>query len=142
SQRVQADAPITPSGPQDPAWAQAGRYEVGSGFGALHKPVGVVERILFGADARMLHVRVDSPLSAEELAATGTNLWIYCSGSPAAESREDLVALPDKPGALADLGFDPGHVIKVEPGPGSPQLTVLAVQEGLQWGTPTLRHGL
>jgi len=139
-QNFVAEAPISPTGPQDPAWSQAGRYEIGSGFGALHKPVGVVERILFGADARSLHIRVDSPLSAEELTSTGTNFWIYCGGTPSNATGGDSVRLPDKPGALADLGFDPGYVIKVSPGPGAPSLAVLAVQQNLRDGTPRLQQ--
>ncbi|HEX6488354.1 MAG TPA: glycogen/starch synthase [Candidatus Dormibacteraeota bacterium] len=141
-QEFQAEAPITPAGPQDAAWAKAGRYEVGSGFGALHKPVGVVERVLFGADARALHIRVDSPLSAEEMAGTGTNFWLYCSGTPLPAAGGDSVELPDKPGALADLGFDPGFVVKVSAGPDVPSLTVLAVQEGLRAGSPRLHQEL
>jgi starch synthase len=139
-QQVAAGAAISPSGPEDPVWAQAGRYEVGSGFGALHKPVGVVERILYGADAHSLHLRIDSPLSAEELAGAGTSLWIYCSGTPIAPTGGDVLELPDKPGALADLGFDPGFAIRVSPGPGGPSLTVVAVQAGLRLGVPRWRQ--
>ena len=139
-QNFVAEAPITPAGPQDAAWGQAARYEVGSGFGALHKPVGVVERVLLGADARSLHLRIDSPLSADELTATGTNLWIYFSGTPAAAAGGETVELPEKPGVLADLGFDPGFAIKVTPGPGVPTLTVLAVDQTLRRGAPRLRQ--
>lgn len=139
-QSFQPQSPITPSGPRDPAWALAGRYEVGSGFGALHKPVGVVERVLFGADSERLHVRIDSPLGAEELAATGTRLWLYCSGTPVAPTTaSDLIELPDKPGALADLGFDPGFAVRIAGGEdGSGVLTVAAVHEGLRSGESRL----
>src|SRR5216683_6438216 len=56
---------ITPTTDDDPAWDGAGRYEVGSGFGALHKPVGYVNRLLYGSDENHLHLRIDSPLSPE-----------------------------------------------------------------------------
>src|SRR5207302_1786454 len=41
---------ISPRSRHDPAWAQAGYYLVGSGFGALHRPAGVVERVMYGND--------------------------------------------------------------------------------------------
>ena len=51
---------ISPATDDDPAWENAGRYEVGSGFGALHKPVGYISRLLYGSDETHLHLRIDS----------------------------------------------------------------------------------
>ena len=48
--------------------AQAGYYLVGSGFGALHRPAGVVERVFYGNDDERLYFRIDTPRSPAELA--------------------------------------------------------------------------
>src|SRR5207237_7588099 len=73
---------ITPTSDDDPAWDGAGRYEVGSGFGALHKPVGYVSRLLYGSDETHLHLRIDSRLAPESLDSQGVQFWLYTSGSP------------------------------------------------------------
>lgn len=115
TERRQPVREFTPQGAQDPAWDLAGRYEVGSGFGALHKPSEVVERLLFGADEHALHFRIDGPQSPEQVAAGGVSFWIYLSGTPAGSAGEAMKA-PLRPSAVGDLGFEPGTVIRVEPG--------------------------
>ncbi len=109
---------FTPTGPADRAWEQAGRYEVGSGFGALHKPVELVERVLYGSDSGHLHVRVDSPQSAEQLEASGHSFWLYISGSPAATAGEgaEHFAAPLRAPGRADLGFEAGTVVRAQGG--------------------------
>src|SRR5215471_2222233 len=48
---------ISPQSRNDPAWTQAGYFLVGSGFGALHRPAGVVERVFYGNDDENMYVR-------------------------------------------------------------------------------------
>ena len=107
---------ITPKALDDPAWQQAGVYEVGSGFGALHKPVELVERVLWGSDANRLHLRVDSPLSSEQLSDAGVGLWLYLSGTPGGEEIGESFATPLRPAAIVDLGFEPGTVAHLAQG--------------------------
>src|SRR5439155_785650 len=41
-------AVFTPTGPDDPGWEEkAGRYDVGGGFGAMHKPIDLVSGIRY-----------------------------------------------------------------------------------------------
>ncbi|HEY8642978.1 MAG TPA: glycogen/starch synthase [Candidatus Dormibacteraeota bacterium] len=105
---------ITPSSDDDPAWDSAGRYEVGSGFGALHKPVGYVSRLLYGSDENHLHLRVDSPLSPEALEAQGVQFWLYTSGSPDGPVVGEPVRAPLPATSMADLGFEPGTAIQID----------------------------
>jgi starch synthase len=104
---------FTPHGADDTVWRLAGRYEVGTGFGALHKPVELVERLLYGCDEQQLHVRVDSPLLTGELARAGVGLWLYLSGSAGGDEIGETFATPLRPGAIGDLGFEPGTVVRV-----------------------------
>ena len=105
---------ISPTSRSDPAWGEAGYFVVGSGFGALHRPAGVVERVLYGGDAERLYFRIDTPRSPAELEAQGISFWLYCSGAPATGVAARL-DLPLRIAAVADLGFDPAHVVRIVP---------------------------
>jgi ADP-glucose type glycogen/starch synthase len=105
---------ITPTSDDDAAWDNAGRYEVGSGFGALHKPVGYVTRLLYGSDEDHLHLRIDSPLSPEALEEQGISFWLYASGVPEGEAVGEPIQAPLAAGAMADLGFDPGTAVRIK----------------------------
>jgi starch synthase len=105
---------ITPESRADAAWSRAGYYVVGSGFGALHRPAGFVERVLYGNDDENVYFRIDSPRTAAELEALHIDFWLYCSGSPAEDGAGDM-DLPLAVTAMSDLGFEPSHVIRVVP---------------------------
>ncbi|HKW71001.1 MAG TPA: glycogen/starch synthase [Candidatus Dormibacteraeota bacterium] len=106
--------PISPQSRHDPVWAEAGYYLVGSGFGALHRPAGVVERVLYGADEEKMYFRVDSPRSGQELESQQVEFWIYCSGPPALDGKPDI-DLPLPTTALGELGFEPAIVVRITP---------------------------
>jgi starch synthase len=123
---------FTPQGPDDPVWRKAGRYEVGSGFGALHKPVELVERLLYGCDDSRLHVRIDSPLTAAQLVESGVGFWLYLSGTAGGDEIGETFAAPLRPGAIGDLGFEPGTVVRVDGG----ELTAARLNEGRTGAVP------
>ena len=106
---------FTPHGPDDPGWAHAGRFEVSSGFGALHRPSGIVSRLFYGSDEASLHLKVESSRTPEQLAAAGIAYWIYLSGRPLsdAEKAEPGQRLPLPEVSSADLGFEPGYAAEV-----------------------------
>lgn len=114
SERGAPAAPISPKSKHDPAWAQAGYYLVGSGFGALHRPAGFVERVYYGNDDEHLYVRIDSPRSAVELEQQKIEFWLYVSGPPAVNGHGDI-GLPLPRSAMTDLGFDPAFVVRITP---------------------------
>src|SRR6202162_5340656 len=95
---------ISPSTIHDPVWSHAGYYLVGSGFGALHRPAGVVERVFYGSDHERLYFRIDTPRTPAELEALHIEFWVYCSGAPAADGQGSL-DLPLPISAAAELGF-------------------------------------
>ncbi|MEO8744928.1 MAG: glycogen/starch synthase [Candidatus Dormiibacterota bacterium] len=105
---------ISPASRDDPNWNHAGYYLVGSGFGALHRPAGIVERVLYGNDEKNLHVRIDSPRSPAELQAQKVDFWLYCSGAPAGDGAGDM-DLPLSESETVDLGFEPAYVIRIVP---------------------------
>ena len=123
---------MAPQTLDDPAWRLAGRYEVGSGFGALHKPVEFVERVLWGCDEARLHVRVDSPLSTEQLAKAGVSFWLYVSGAPGGDEIGEAFATPLRPPAIADLGFEPGTVVRLA----GEELTIARLNESRTGAVP------
>ena len=127
-ERSVPSASISPHSRHDPAWAQAGYYLVASGFGALHRPAGVVERVLYGNDDESMYLRIDSPRSGTELEAQNMELWVYCSGAPAAEDGGD-VDLPLPRSAMGELGFEPAHVVRITPRSHGGRVTVLRVAE-------------
>jgi starch synthase len=105
---------ITPSSRDDPAWDQAGYYLVGSGFGALHRPAGVVERVFYGNDDDKVYFRIDATRSAQDLESQRVEFWLYCSGAPAGDGQSDLT-LPLPVASMGDLGFEPAHVVRIVP---------------------------
>src|SRR5229473_1560547 len=102
---------ISPKSRSDSAWGKAGYFIVGSGFGALHRPAGIVERVLYGSDTERLYLRIDSPRSPGELESQKIEFWLYCSGVPAAEPGGKL-ELPLQATAAADFGFDAANLMR------------------------------
>src|SRR5258706_8840997 len=121
-------ASISPSSRDDTEWSDAGYFLVGSGFGALHRPAGVVERVLYGNDDEQLYLRIDTPRAPAELELQHVDFWIYCSGSPAGDGASDM-DLPPAPTAIADRGFEPAYVIRVVPRAHGGSVTVARIVE-------------
>src|SRR5438309_3909964 len=117
---------ISPKSRSDSVWGKAGFYVVGSGFGALHRPAGVVERVLYGCDTDHVYVRLDSPRSPEELEAQKIEFWLYFSGVPADKPGGKL-QLPLAITAAADFGFDAAHAVRILPNSRGAKLTVARV---------------
>jgi starch synthase len=117
---------FTPHGPDDPAWAQAGRFEVSSGFGALHRPSGLVSRVFYGSDELALHLKIESSRTPAQLAEGGVSYWLYLSGAPlsSAERSHKKTRLPLPPVSSADLGFEPGYAAEIRFEPDAAQLAV------------------
>jgi starch synthase len=134
--RRQPEGLFTPRDPSDPLWRLAGRYEVGSGLGALHKPVELVERLLYGCDESRMHVRIDATLGPEQLGESGVGFWLYLSGTAGGDEIGETFAAPLRPGAISDLGFEPGVVVRVEGG----ELTVARLNEGRTGAMPVARE--
>src|SRR5712691_3742788 len=128
-ERALPQVEIRPASRDDPAWSQAGFYQVGSGFGALHRPAGVVERVFYGNDAERLYVRIDTPRSAADLAAQNVVLWLYCSGLPSPDGQKGSIDLPLQPAAAAEFGFEPAYVIRIEPRASGGHLTLARVSD-------------
>ncbi len=121
-------AAISPKSKHDPAWALAGYYLVGSGFGALHRPAGFVERVYYGNDENNLYFRTDSPRSGSELEQQNIEFWLYVSGPPAMDGKGDL-QLPLARSAVAELGFEPAYVVRITPRSQGAGITVARVLE-------------
>ena len=113
-----------------PAWAQAGYYLVGSGFGALHRPAGVVERVFYGNDEEKLYFRIDSPRSSGELEQQKIEFWLYCAGPPALDGAGD-VDLPLPRSSMGELGFEPSQVVRITARTQGGSVTVLKAIEPL-----------
>jgi starch synthase len=124
---------ISPQSRHDPAWSQAGYYLVGSGFGALHRPAGVVERVFYGNDEDKMYFRIDSPRSGTELEQQKMEFWLYLSGPAAAEGDGD-VDLPLPPAAMGELGFEPAYAVRITPRDRGATLSALRVVEPLSRG--------
>src|SRR5579864_8097600 len=107
-------AKISPHSRNDSSWSQAGYFLVGSGFGALHRPAGIVERVLYGSDDERLYLRIDSPRSAHELEQQNTEFWLYIAGPQVADGDGDI-DLPLPRSALSELGFEPAYVVRITP---------------------------
>jgi len=119
---------ISPASKHDPAWAQAGYYLVGSGFGALHRPAGVIERVYYGNDDEKMYFRIDSPRSGSELEQQKIEFWLYISGPPAVDGKGDL-ELPLPKTGMTDLGFEPSYVVRITPRAQGGKVTVARVLE-------------
>jgi starch synthase len=128
--------PFTPAGPEHPAWEQAGRYEVGGGFGALHKPAELVERILYGGDEERLHVRIDSPLTPAQLGKAGAEFWLYVSGRASGDQVGEPLASPLRPPAVDELAFEPRAAIRIS----SDDVTILRLEDGGSRAAPVARQ--
>jgi ADP-glucose type glycogen/starch synthase len=124
---------ITPQSRHDPAWSQAGYYLVGSGFGALHRPAGVVERVFYGNDEEKMYFRIDSPRSGVELEQQHIEFWLYLSGPQAVEGA-GYVDLPLPPGAMGELGFEPAYAVRITPRERGAEIAVLRAVEPLTKG--------
>ncbi|HKB18997.1 MAG TPA: glycogen/starch synthase [Candidatus Dormibacteraeota bacterium] len=121
-------AAISPASRHDPAWSQAGYYLVASGFGALHRPAGVVERVYYGNDDEKMYFRIDSPRSGSELEQQKIEFWLYISGPPALDGKGDL-ELPLPRTAMTDMGFEPAYAVRITPRAQAGKLTVARVVE-------------
>ena len=119
---------ISPKSRTDPVWSKAGYYIVGSGFGALHRPAGVVERVLYACDAERVYLCIDSPRSPAELEAQKIQFWLYFSGVPA-DGNGGTLELPLPLAAAAEFGFDAAHVARIVPKAGGASVTVARVDE-------------
>jgi len=119
---------ISPKSRTDPVWSKAGYYIVGSGFGALHRPAGVVERVLYACDAERVYLSIDSPRSPAELEAQKIQFWLYFSGVPA-DGNGGTLELPLPVTAAAEFGFDAAHVARIEPHPAGASVTIARVDE-------------
>jgi starch synthase len=124
---------ISPKSRHDPAWALAGYYLVGSGFGALHRPAGVVERVYYGNDDKNMYFRIDSPRSGAELEQQNVEFWLYIAGAPAGDGKGDL-ELPLPRASIGELGFDPAYVVRITPRAQGGKVTVGKVIEPLTAG--------
>jgi starch synthase len=120
--------PISPTARDDPSWSQAGYYLVGSGFGALHRPAGIVERVFYGNDDENVYLRLDSPRTQQELESQRIEFWIYCSGAPAGDGGGDI-PLPLSTSAMSDLGFEPAYVVRIVPQAKGGTVTVARIVE-------------
>jgi starch synthase len=121
-------ATISPVSRDDPEWSKAGYYLVGSGFGALHRPAGIVERVYYGNDAEQLYFRIDTPRSPAELENQHIDFWLYCSGAPAGDGVSDT-DLPLSAAAMADLGFEPTYAVRIVPHSKGGTATVIRIVE-------------
>jgi starch synthase len=119
---------ISPQSRQDPSWAQAGYYLVGSGFGALHRPAGILERVFYGNDDNNVYFRLDSHRTLEELQAQRIEFWLYCSGAPAGDGGGEI-NLPLSVAAMSDLDFEPAYVVRIVPSAGTASVTVARIVE-------------
>ncbi|HEX7262956.1 MAG TPA: glycogen/starch synthase, partial [Candidatus Dormibacteraeota bacterium] len=119
---------ISPKSRDDAAWKKAGYYIVGSGFGALHRPAGIVERVMYGGDAERIYLRVDSSRSPAELESQKIQFWLYCSGVPADE-KGGKIELPLAVTATTDFGFDAAHVVRIAPNAKGAAVTVARVDD-------------
>ena len=119
---------ISPASRHDPAWSQGGYYLVGSGFGALHRPAGVVERVYYGNDNEKMYFRIDSPRSAAELEQQNVEFWLYIAGPPPVNGQGDL-ELPLPRAATVELGFDPAYAVRITPRAQGGKLTIGRVVE-------------
>jgi starch synthase len=132
---------FTPHGADDVAWAQAGRFEVSSGFGALHRPSGLASRVYYGSDQESLHLKIESSRTHAELAEMGISYWIYLSGAPLTdeEKAQPSTSLPLPEVSAADLGFEPGFAAEVSFEPATALVCVYRIGGWRRYGEPVYR---
>jgi ADP-glucose type glycogen/starch synthase len=128
---------VSPTSHDDPVWSKAGYFLVGSGFGALHRPAEVVERVFYGCDSDHVYLRIDTPRSAGELESQNINFWLYFSGAQANAGIGPL-DLPLTPAVAADFGFEPAHVVRVVPRAAGGLVTVARVAEPSAKASPEM----
>ena len=121
-------ATISPESRDDAAWSKAGYFQVGSGFGALHRPAGIVERVYYGNDDEELFFRIDTPRTPAELEAQHIDFWLYCSGKPIGDGASDI-ELPLPASAAVDLGFEPAYAVRIVPRGQGGSVTVAKIVE-------------
>ena len=134
-------AEFTPTGADDPNWKLAGRYEVSTGFGALHRPSGLAERVFYAVDDESLHLKVESSRTLRELSESGIRFWLYLSGPPLTEWERGLLParLPMPRVSAGDLGFAPGFAASIRFDPSSCWLEVIRIGEDWRsYGPPLL----
>jgi starch synthase len=124
-------ASISPQSRHDPAWSQGGYFLVGSGFGALHRPAGVVERVFYGNDDENMYFRIDSPRSSTELEQQKIEFWLYLAGPPAGDVLDGDVDLPLPRAAVGELGFEPSYAVRITPREHGAAISALRVVEPL-----------
>ena len=129
---------FTPHGVDDPAWAQAGKFEVSSGFGALHRPSGLASRVFYGSDQASLHLKIESSRGHDELAEMAVTYWVYFSGAPLsdAERAQPSVRLPLPEVSAGDLGFEPGFAAEIRFEPAAAQVSVYRIGSWQRHGEP------
>ena len=129
---------FTPSGVDDPAWNKAGRFEVSSGFGALHRPSGLAARVRYGSDRDSLHLKIESSRTHAELAELEVTYWVYLSGASLtdAERAAPSSRLPLPQVSAGDLGFEPGYAAEVRFDPTTAWVSVSRVGSWLRHGEP------
>ena len=135
---------ISPAGADDPAWAQAGSYEVSTGFGALHRPSGFAERVLYGYDDTFLHLRIDGSRPPSELGEAGVAHWLFLSG-PALTEQETLLdseKLPLPRLTPGDIGFEPGFAVQVHHDAAGSHVSVHRVGGWRSYGPPCFETSL
>src|SRR6202171_718412 len=123
-------AEISPLSRDDAEWTKAGYYLVGSGFGALHRPAGIVEKVWYGNDDHHLYFRIDTPRTPAELEAQHIDFWLYCSGAPAGDGVSNM-DLPLQVTSMADLGFEPAYAVRIVPRLRGGSVTVAKIVEPL-----------
>ena len=128
-ERAVPAATISPASHDDAEWGKAGYFQVGSGFGALHRPAGIVERVYYGNDAEQLYLRIDTPRSPAELEAQHIDLWLYCSGSPAGDGAAADIELPLPAASTGELGFEPAYAVRIVPRERGGSITVAKIVE-------------
>ena len=130
-------ATISPESRDDAEWGKAGYFQVGSGFGALHRPAGIVERVYYGNDDEELYFRIDTPRTPDELEVQHIDFWLYCSGKPAGDGASDI-ELPLPASATVDLGFEPAYAVRIVPRVQGGSVTVARIVEpaGRAQGAP------
>ncbi|HEY0832178.1 MAG TPA: glycogen/starch synthase [Candidatus Dormibacteraeota bacterium] len=121
-------ATISPASRDDAAWSKAGYFQVGSGFGALHRPAGIVERVYYGNDDEELFFRIDTPRTPADLEAQHIDFWLYCSGKPIGDGASDI-ELPLPASAAVDLGFEPAYAVRIVPRGQGGSVTVAKIVE-------------